>query len=98
MFTEKEIRRVIREELRTIIVKYHTQQLNEQEQESLSASGAKVTLQDFVKEKLPDLPPNQTDEVMTILQLTAAAAEAGDLAGSLEKKIKTLLSPYASGG
>ena len=60
MFTEKEIRRAIREELRSALVKYKTNRLNEQGKEDVdfdpesSGLGLPKGLQKLLD---PDLPP-----------------------------------------
>jgi len=98
MHTEKQIRRVIREELRSALVKYKVKKLNEQdetspttdeepEKESMSVSDAKKIILTFVKEELGQIPASQMDEFIKIMRATAEKAVAKQLSGTAETAI-----------
>jgi hypothetical protein len=94
MFTEKEIRRAIREELRTTLVRYKTRSLNEQPKDEEASDqsdtgGASVAL---IKKGLvlafPDwaddiqnveLKSSFVDEFAGLIKNALSAAESGDL-------------------
>ena len=96
MYTEKQIRSAIREELRSALVKYKVKKLNEQaspdiaevpEKESMSVSDAKKIMLTFVKNELNQIPASQMDEFIKIMKATAKKAIAKQLSGTAEAAI-----------
>ena len=96
MYTEKQIRSAIREELRSALVKYKVKKLNEQdspdidevpEKESMSVSDAKKIMLNFVKNELNQIPASQMDEFIKIMKASAKKAIDKQLSGAAEAAI-----------
>jgi len=101
MYTEKQIRKVIREELKRTLVKYSTRKLNEEEESPTEGSEEGIAAKSDFKAWLIDLSKNvsamkvsakELDPLKTQIEALIAAAETKDLSGSVGDKLTTQIS------
>jgi len=76
MFTEKEIRRSIREELRTIITRHNLKKINEQQEEtSISNSEFTKALKTGAADIAGSVPPALNDDMVLMIKTLTAMAQ-----------------------
>ena len=101
MYTEGQIRKIIREELKRTLVKYNAKKLNEEDSQPAEDPEEDVAAKSDFKAWLLDLSKNvsrmkvsakELEPLKTQIEALIAAAETKDLSGSTGEKLTTQIS------